>query len=462
MKFYITGLVSLLIIISGFSLVDFSETENEASPPNIVFLFSDDHSVPDVGAYGNSVIHTPNLDRLADEGMLFNRAYVTASQCSPSRASIFTGRSPHAVGASRLHIDAQPEFPSIIEMLNDNGYYTGAYRKVHQGHIKQQFDFYGGRNKEIRAFFDSRPTDKPFFLGFYTRDPHRPYNTGSYEYEHDPDEITVPDYLPDTKDVRQDLANYYNEITRFDRESGEILELLEEQGVAGNTIVVMAGDNGMPFPRAKAFLYEAGIKVPLIIKWPGTVEAGSVTDELVSLMDLTATWLEAAGIPVPEEMEGRSLIPLFNGDLSNSREYVFAERNWHDNWDPMRAVVGERYKLIHNYRPGTRHLSTLDRLFSPTWQAYEDLKERGELNEKLQWYFEPKPRIEFYDLEEDPGEWNNLADNPKYDSLIREYQGILGQWMNETHDFLPAPRDAFPSGGHEFNKKYDPLNAEEL
>ncbi len=455
----------LMFIVIFFSLISCTSKENfndkEVAKPNIVFLFSDDQSVPDLGAYGNPVINTPHLDRMAEEGMLFTRAYVTTPQCSPSRASILLGRSPHAVGASRLHQDAQKNFPSIVQILRNEGYYTGAYRKVHQGHIQSQFDFYSGSKDEekLSLFFDTRPTDKPFFLWFGSNDPHRPYNSEDYDYLHDPEKVVVPDGFPDTKAVREDIANYYNEITRFDKESGYIMKLLEEHGLAGNTIIVCSSDNGMPFPRAKATMYEAGIKVPLIIKWPGKIKGGSVTKELVSLLDLTPTWLEAAGIPVPEAMEGVSLMPLLKGSSSDHREFVFVERNWHDNWDPMRAIVGKKYKLIQNYRPNSPTLHTLGRLVSPTWKEFEKLRVMSELSEKQQWFSaSSKPRVEFYDLENDPGEWNNLVKSPKYDSLINQYQQILAEWMNETHDFLPPPVNAF-SG--RFDDEYDVLNAEE-
>ncbi len=433
------------------------------SKPNIVFLFSDDQSVPDLGSYGNSVIHTPNLDLMAKESMLFTRAYVPAPQCSPTRAAILTGRSPHTTGASRLHVDAKSNYTSLIELLNDAGYFTGAYRKVHQKNIQSQFDFYGGAKKELSAFFKELPKGQPFYLWFGSRDPHRPYNLEEYDYKHDPKTVIVPDYLPDTDSVRQDIANYYNEITRFDLESGEILKLLEEYGLTDNTIVVMTSDNGMPFPRAKSTLYEPGVQVPLLIKWPGIVKEGQSTDALVNLMDLTTTWLEAAGIEVPEDMEGQSLLSILSGEEKKDiRDYVFVERNWHDNWDPMRGVIGKKYKLIQNYRPEAGTIHTLDRLFSPTWDEFERLQKEGKLNKKLQYYFDAtKPVIEFYDLENDPGEWNNLADDPQFQDLIEEYQQALSDWMNKTHDFLPSPKDAFPPRSG-FSEIYDVLEAEEF
>lgn len=448
------------LLLISVHLSEFVHGQSPDKQLNIVFLFADDLGAPDLGSYGNSAIKTPNLDRLAKEGVLFKRAYVTSAQCSPSRASILTGRSPHAVGASRLHVDAQKEFPSVVEMLKNAGYFTGAYRKVHQGYIESQFDFKGDKN--LAEFFEKRSKDKPFFLWFGSTDPHRPYQAGSYEYQHDPAKVIVPDYLPDTKAVREDLANYYNEIGRFDKESGEILRLLDKHGLTENTIIVVSSDNGMPFPRAKGTSYEAGIHVPLIIKFPGNQNPGSISNQLVSLVDLTPTWLEAARIPIPSNFEGISLFPILKGDLTKAREYVFSERNWHDNWDPMRTIVSKKYKLIQNYRPETPVLNTLDRLTSLTWKEFEVLHNNGKLSKKLQWYFaKSKPVVEFYDLEKDPGEWNNLAGDSKYQQLIIQHQDKLGEWMNNTYDFLPAPRAAFPKRS-KFNTDYEPLDAKQI
>jgi arylsulfatase A-like enzyme len=412
--------------------------------PNIVFLFSDDHSVPDLGSYGNPTVHTPNLDGLAAEGMRFNRAYVTSPQCSPSRASILTGRVPHDVHASRLHA-AVPEYDTnLVELLNDVGYFTGAYRKVHQPNIQDDFDFYGDFEEPLGTFFENRPEDQPFFLWFGSTDPHRIYEAGAFDPPHDPAEVTVPPFLPDTPEVRQDLAHYYDEIARFDRECGEILELLEKQGVSDTTMVVMAGDNGLPFPRAKATMYEPGIRVPLLIRWPGTVAPGQVSDELVSLMDLTATWLEAAGIDPPAQMQSRSLVGLLGGG-QGPHEYVFSERNWHDNWDPLRVVVGRRYKLIQNYRPEVPYRPSLDIIDSPSWAVIARLIEAGQLRGNLEWYGLPnRPKVELYDLETDPWEWNNLADDPQYRDLVDELLGVLSDWIRDTNDFLPPIKGAFP------------------
>ncbi len=428
----------------AFGAATRSHAKSKSTHPNIVFLFSDDHSVPDLGCYGNQAIHTPNLDALAATGMRFDRGYVTSPQCSPSRASILTGRTPHAVGASRLHMNAYKQTPNVPRLLRDAGYHTGALRKVHQGHIQRDFDFYGGYKKPIASFFEQRPKDKPFFLWFGSTDPHRDYAPGAVDPPHDPALVEVPEFLPDTPEVRQDLAYYYDEIGRFDKECGEIIALLEQQGVRDNTLIVMAGDNGMPFPRAKATLYEPGVKVPLLANWPGVIEPGRSSKALASLMDLAKTWLDVAGAAIPKTMEGVSLAPLLRGAKDTVREHVFFERDWHDNWDPMRGVVTERYKLIQNYRPEVGYIPSWDLLRSPSFESIIKKAKDGTLEGPLKWYHETtKPLVELYDLEADPGEWKNLAEVPEHKQRVIDMQKTLGKWMNQTNDFLPPPAAAY-------------------
>jgi len=412
--------------------------------PNIVFLFSDDHSRPDLGCYGNTAIRTPILDALAAGGLRFDRAYVTSPQCSPSRASILTGRTPHAVGASRLHVNAPEGTPSVPRLLKEAGYFTGALRKVHQGHIQKEFDYYGNHHAPLGAFFEARPKDRPFFLWFGSTDPHRDYEPGAVDPPHDPASLQVPDFLADTPETRADLALYYDEIGRFDRECGEIIALLEREGVRNNTLIVMAGDNGMPFPRAKATLYEPGINVPLIAQWPGVIEGGRSTAALVTLMDLARTWLDAGQAAIPAAMEGASLLPLLRGEKAQVHEMVFSERNWHDNWDPVRCVVDARYKLIQNYRLDVGCIPSLDLLRSPSFQSIRELAEKDLLDGPLRWYHATtRPQVELYDLEADPGEWNNLAGAPEHRDRVEAMQKALGQWMNATNDFLPPPAAAY-------------------
>jgi len=437
--------LGLLSAAPFFSLKPGSQLKKPSKgAPNIVFLLSDDQSRPDMGCYGNPAIHTPNLDQLAEEGMRFNRAYVTSSSCSPSRGSIFTGRSPHATGSSKLHVWVLPEIANLLDLLKENGYYLGGLRKLHQDNYMDRFDFYGDDTVPLSRFFEERPKDRPFFLWFGSDEPHRPYGPGTFDPPHDPADVIVPDFLPDTEEVRQDIAWYYDQMGVFDADCGIILDLIDKHGLADNTMVVVSSDNGMPFARAKATVYEAGLNVPLLVRWPGKVEPGTVTDELVSLMDLMPTWLEAAGISLPDYLEAHSFLPLLKGDEYRSQKYIFAGRNWHDNWAPARSVSGKRFKLIQNYRPSVGYLPSLDIQESSSYQVIRALQNENNLQGHLTWYNNKStPQQELYDLENDPGEWNNLADDPNFSDQKDELETALSEWIDNTHDFLPPPKNAY-------------------
>jgi len=415
-------------------------TGSQIKPPNIVFLISDDHSRPDLGCYGNPAIQTPNLDRVAANGMRFDRAYVSSPQCSPNRSSIFTGCSPHTTATSRLHTSLPTWEPTIIDALKERGYFTSILRKHHQGaHFQGSLDHYHGEI-DFTKFFAAWSGRQPFFLQVGFTDPHRPYRRGSYPVKHDPRSVVVPPFLPDTPKVREDLADYYNAIARLDAQTGELLHELDRRNLMENTMLVFTGDNGMPFPRAKGTLYEAGINVPLLVWWPGWTKPGSVSESLVAHVDLPVTWLDIAGIAKPAKMQGRSLLGLFKGGPYQERECVFSERNWHNNFDPMRTVVFKRHKLIYNLNPTEGYQPIKDLRQSRTWESMVEENDAGRLAPKHQTLFEPsRPVWEMYDLERDPEERVNLAGDPAQANAFEQLKIRLSNWMHETYDFLPPP-----------------------
>jgi arylsulfatase A-like enzyme len=414
--------------------------------PNIVFLISDDHSKPDLGCYGNASIRTPNLDRMAANGMRFERAYVSCPQCSPNRSSILTGCSPHTTATSRLHTSLPPWEATIIDALKDRGYFTSILRKHHQGaHFESRLDFYHGEI-DFAKFFSALPARRPFFLQVGFTDPHRPYGRGSYPVRHDPQSVVVPPFLPDTRKVREDLADYYNAIARLDAQTGELLGELERRGLTENTMLVFTGDNGMPFPRAKGTLYEAGINVPLLVWWPGHTKAGAVNQSLVAHVDLPPTWLEAAGIAGTAKMQGRSLLGLLEGGAYRERECVFAERNWHNDFDPMRAVETKRHKLIYNLNATRGYRPIKDLRQSPSWESMVEEYDRSRLAAKHRTLFEPSRALwELYDLERDPEERRNLAGDAGHEETFEDLKIRLSNWMHETYDFLPPPYGNYPA-----------------
>lgn len=437
--------LSPLVVV--VALVACSQPEPPAHPkmasrPNILLLVSDDHSADDLGFVGAGSPRTPALDALAGEGARFTNAYASSPQCSPSRASIVTGRSPHATGTARLHSTLTDEYDTVVDALRKSGYHVGAFRKVHLGEsFQKRWQFYGGHDVPFEQFFRDWPRDHPFFLWVGFHDPHRPYEPGAISPPHDPARVRVPGFLPDTEAVRRDLASYYDEIARMDAEVARILMLLNTDGLAQNTIVVFTGDNGMPFPGAKGSLYNAGVRVPLIVRWPEHVEPGQVRREVVSLLDLVPTWLEAAGVQPLPRTEGRSLLPALTKKTATPDLPAFFERNWHDNLDLIRGVRSARHLLIQNYRPELPYIPTLDLAESPSWIAIQDLHTKRALPSELErrYFAAPRPEVELYDIEADPYQLQNLATESTHVATVRSLQGLLSKWMIATNDFLPPP-----------------------
>jgi N-sulfoglucosamine sulfohydrolase len=425
-------------LLAGFGTLALAAAD---APPNLVVLIADDMSTSTLGCYGDPGIRTPHLDQLARDGMRFTRSYVTSPQCSPSRSSLFTGRTPHAIGTSRLHADLPTGVPTILEPLRARGYFTGMYRKNHLGaEFQKCFDFYGGAGTPFSEFFDRAPAGQPFFLWMGFTDPHRPYSQGMIPRPHDPAKVRVPPFLPDTPEMRADLALHYDAIGRLDDDCGKVLEILRQRGLADNTMVVFFGDNGMPYPRAKSSLYQPGVNTPLIIRWPGKVKPGTVSDELISTVDLPSTWLEAADLAPLRSMEGRSLAKLLTGQPHEPRRYVFTERNWHDTWDPARGIVSARFSLICNYRPEVSYRGPLDHVSDPPWRVMVAEREAGRLRPELESLFRsPRPAVEFYDLAKDPNEFKNLAGDSSSAPELKVMLLALDKWMRDTSDFLPPP-----------------------
>ena len=409
-------------------------------PPNIVFLISDDHTAADLGCYGNPHVRTPNLDRLAAQGVRFANCFVASPQCSPNRSAIFTGCAPHTTSTSRLHTPMPPWEPSFLEQLKERGYYTGGFRKVHQGNeFNARFDSYSAaKTTKFATFFDKVPAGRPFFLHVGFTDPHRPYAAGAVTPPHDPAMVRLPRFLPDTKDVRDDLVMYHDFISRMDGECGELLALLEARGLAGNTVVFFTGDNGMPFPGAKGTCYDPGIHVPLLVRWPGVAAAGTVDKRLISHVDLAPTWVEMAGARPAAKMQGRSFAAALRGGAYTARPAVFSERNWHDNFDPIRSVRTERYKLIFNAAPHFPYRPALDLEQSPSWASYLAQARRGALAPQHLRLLQPsRPMLEMYDLQNDPDEFVNIIDDPAHNGARKELLQRLGEWMHQTYDYLP-------------------------
>ncbi len=439
--------------------------------PNIILMIADDLNWDDLGCYGNKVIRTPHLDNMAAEGLRFERAYVTASSCSPSRASIITGKYPHQTGAEQLHWPLPAGTQTFVKALKEAGYYTAAAGKWHLGdNIRDHFDEIheastagfvlptgdgdqpakmiaqspSGCEDWVQTVKDAQSQEKPYFLWLASLDPHREYEEEAWE-PYDESLINVPAYLPDTPEVRHDFNLYYQEISRLDDSVGKVMALLPKDVKPGfrSTIVFFISDNGRPFPRAKTTLYEDGIRTPLIVHWHGFVEAGRVSQSLVSTVDLAPTIRHLAGIRGQQSEAAfvRNLLDAEYDSESGFRKYAFGEDHWHDYEDHARSITDGHFKLIHNDYPDLPNTPPADAGRSLTWEAMLSLKAQGKLNEiQSACFVTPRPEWEFYDLKDDPNEFVNLISQSEFARDIARMKTEFNKWSDQTEDYLPTKR----------------------
>jgi N-sulfoglucosamine sulfohydrolase len=411
--------------------------------PNIVIFIADDAAWDDSGAYGNPFIRTPNIDRLAKEGMIFNSAFLTTSSCSPSRCSIMTGLYPHNTGAAELHLPLPQDKLIFPGKLQKAGYYTVSAGKWHLGPRRDEFDSIymandpSGAADWVKAV-QNRPKGKPFFMWLASLDPHRGYQSGIIPNPHQLNEVVVPPYLPDNDSTRKDLALYYDEISRLDHYIGLVVEELVNQGVYDNTVVIFMSDNGRPFPRDKTRLYDSGIKTPFIVRWPTVIRAGSASNALISAIDIAPTVCELAGADVPEVFQGKSFVSLFSRPDIELNEYVFAEHNWHDYQAHERSVRNHNYLFIQNAFPALNANPPADAVRSITYQEMIRLFDLGQLGEAyMDCFIAPRNGEELYDVVNDPYQMNNLIGEGAYKEVANKMRNILEEWKITTNDKLP-------------------------
>ena len=419
--------------------------------PNILWITCEDIG-PALGCYGDEQAVTPHLDRLAQSGTLYKRAYATAPICAPARSCLITGMHATTLGTQHLRseIPVPDSLETLPEVLREHGYFCTNNSKT-----DYNFDPSGMWDENSReAHWRHRLADQPFFSIFNLTVSHEghanDYKKEDYttlDERHDPETIDLPPYFPDTPDMRGLWARYYDLITVMDQHAGKILDQLREDGLEDNTIVFFFSDHGFGMPRYKRWLYSTGLQVPLIVRIPEALRgleatAGSATDQLVSFVDFAPTVLSLAGLSVPELMQG---LPFLGGDELTEREFVFAARSRADDvYDVSRAILSRRYIYIRNYMPHQAYIQDA-RIFSAdrkgSYRELRRLRQRGELRGYAQTMFEPKPAEEFYDLESDPHELNNVVNEPEYRDVVLDLHTKLKRWILETRDtgFTPEP-----------------------
>lgn len=453
-----------------------------SSRPNIVMIVADDHGTDALGAYGNPVIRTPNLDGLAREGIRFTNAFCTAASCSPSRSVILTGLQTHRNGMYGLqhqehHFQSFDAVQSLPVRLTAAGYRTARVGKFHiapEAVFKFETVLSGGTANDpasigrspvvmadaTREFLHAQD-DRPFFLYYATDDPHRanailPDGRPTFEtypqpnlfgnrpqgypgikpVVYPPSEVIVPPYLPDTPECRAELAEYYQSVSRLDQGIGRLIELLKAAGKYENTLIVCLSDNGPAFPGAKTTVYDPGIRLPCLIRSPRQPARGTVEDAMISWTDLTPTILDFAGVtPEPGQFDGRSFRPALEGATLTGWDTVYASHNLHEAtmYYPMRMVRTRQYKLIWNIASGLTFPSALDLIYSPTWISAVK-SGTGIFGRRRIDAFLHRPQFELYDLGRDPGEVVNLADDPAHQAVKAELIAKLKAFQAASKD----------------------------
>ena len=435
----------IFVLLALFSANSFIYAQDNR--PNIIMIIADDIGYEDLGSYGNEIAVTPVTDRIATEGIKFSNFFLTTSSCSPSRSSIISGRYPHNTGAAELHTAMPEQILTFPELLKASGYFTGQSGKWHMGPVPRKgFDLIYDKQPQIGQggedywvpLLKERPKDKPFFLWLAALDAHRPWAENEFTGAHNPEEVLVPPYLANDDATKQDLANYYDEITRFDHFIGLVEEELERQGQLDNTIIFILSDNGRPFPRSKTRLIDSGIKSPLLVKWPNGLKGGLTADALVSSIDLAPTFLQLAGVKIPDNFQGKSLLTVLKNPHMPFRNYVFAEHNWHDQEAHERMVRTKDYLYIKNNRAQYANPGPADSNASDSYADLKKLRDQGKLNPaQADIFISPRPYEEFYSIVDDEFQLLNKATPTGENKTLDQMRKALEVWFIETDDSVP-------------------------
>jgi len=457
---------SLLLLTAGLwltaaNLVRDLAAQTSLAKPNIVLFVADDLGIWDTSPYGNKVVRTPHLDRLAKESLRFTRAFANSPTCVPSRAVLYTGLQPIRNGAYVNHSQCRTDIRSLPHYFGELGYATAQAGKQHFN-PKSVFPFERVQNSEVvEPGFEKNPglntdlntaavdewlsgvsKDKPFFLVVAD---HSPHVVWVEKAEYKPEEVDIPPNHIDTPDYRRARARYYTDVTKMDANVGRVLESLKKYGLDQNTVFIFTSDQGPQWPFAKWNVYDAGLRAPLLVRWPGRVKLG-VTEAMVSHVDLLPTLIEAAGDKIPDGLDELSYLRVLDGRAKSHSEYVFALHTQDGvmNRTPQRSVRTTRYKYILNLSPEIEYTTHIDkatyhdggREYWPSWEAKAKTDPRAA--EILKRYHQ-RPREEFYDVAADPHETRNLINDRKHVETINDLRARLAAWRKQQGDDKTGP-----------------------
>jgi N-sulfoglucosamine sulfohydrolase len=467
----------LVLVLIGLCAVMFTSPIDAADRPNILLAIADDWSHPYASAYGSKMVKTPAFDRVAKEGVLFRNAFTATPGCSPSRAALLTGQHSWRLREAGTHASSFPKdlqvYPDILEKA---GYFVGVCGKAWGPGNFQTSGWErnpAGRGYNVRAenppagmsntdyaasfasFLKARPKDQPFCFWYGCQEPHRAYEKGSgLKVSKKLADAEVPPFLPDTPEVRGDLLDYAVEIEHFDRHLGKMLAALEAAGELDNTLVIVCSDNGMPFPRAKANLYEYGTHMPLAIRWPAKVKGGRTVSDFASHVDLAPTFLAACGLPIPEVMTGRNLLPVLTRDPAQDdkplTDHVYLARERHSSSRPnnlgypCRAIRTADYLYIRNFKPDLWPAG--DPKTKDGKDAYHDIDGGPSLSQLVAGKNDPalkpfldlavakRPTEELFFLKDDPATIKNVAADPAHAAAKARLRVQLDDFLTKTGD----------------------------
>lgn len=416
--------------------------------PNIMMITCEDIS-PIIGTYGDKVVKTPNIDQLAKEGVKYMHMYSVSGVCAPSRSALATGMYPTSIGTHNMRtlhqgfVEDLPSYSVVVpegvrhyaEIMREDGYYV-------TNNVKNDYQFEGPITAwdEVSetAGYHKRAKGQPFFAIYNSTLSHesKVWGKANDPLLVDPKDVPVPPYYPqDNAIIRQDIARVYSNIMEMDQWVGSLISQLEKDGLMDETIIIFYSDHGGPLPRQKRELYDSGLKVPFIVKYPGAQLAGTIDEELHSFVDIPPTVLSLAGVEIPKYMQGEAF--LGKQAQTQPRKYIFAARDRMDaEHDRVRAVRDKRFKYFKNYYPEKPFIQQIDfRLQMNMMNELIRLHEAGELNEVQElWFRKTKPEEELYDVENDPYELNNLISDPKYTAKVKELRAALTAWLDTYGD----------------------------
>lgn len=434
-----------LVLIAIFNCLVINLSAQNKDKPNLVLFMADDCSYYDLGSYGSVDSKTPRIDKFASEGIKFTKAYQAAPMCSPTRHNLYTGLWPVKSGAYPNHTMANDGTLSIIHHLKSAGYKVALIGK---SHVKPEsvfpWDFYSPLAKsnelnfaDIDAFIKTCTKDKqPFCLFVMSNQPHAPWNKGNPEM-FNPEKIALPPFYVDTKKTREEFRNYLAEVNYMDNEFGQVLDKIDQYKIKDKTVVVYLSEQGNSFPFSKWTCYDVGVRSACLVRWPGKIQPGIVSDALVEFVDITPTFVEIAGAKPQSKMDGQSFLPVLLGTKKEHKQYTFSLQttrgiiNGSEHFG-IRSVADKKYRYILNLSPDMTFKNAETK--GGTFQEWLNLAETDPNAKAITYRYQHRPVIELYDLENDKYCLTNIAYEPESKSVVKRMDNVLKEWMASCGD----------------------------